>query len=183
MAAEGEIILALQITTPKGTFFIDLLGGSDGPVVIPVESALTGAIQVTTRLQKEDMLRVVLHSVVDDLTIQPIGAYKLSLPDDMDFVNRNWADWFQGEPIKEDLPKSGSQQGAEIPLRKLKALELDGWSMVVTTFPQLFQSDCGCCGCGSLSCCPRSGESVACGHCGTCGCTGSGLPGDSENQG
>ncbi|MCP4548597.1 MAG: hypothetical protein GY835_19245 [bacterium] len=178
---EGEIILALKIDTPKGRYFINLLGGSDGPVVIPVESSITGAIQVGARLQGEDMVRVVLHSVVDDMTIQPIGAYELALPDDMDFVHNNWANWFQGVPLKENPPKLASQQGTQIDLDDLKALELDGWSMVVTTFPQFLKSDCGCCYCGALSCCPRTGECLQCGGCGTCCCIIDEPPGGPEN--
>ncbi len=130
--------LALKIETPDGTYFVKLVGESDGPARIPLPTTSgLQSLQVAASLGPAGRVSVALSAVENELFITPIGSYHLQRT--------------SKDPILlEDLIPYG----------------LLGWTMSVGTIDEAGVG--GCCGCGAVSCCPNAGKCLTCGDCGAC---------------
>ncbi len=164
--------VALEITRPGGRIYMDLLSQSDGPARIPLRKAATPALQISTSFLEDGRLRVVIHSVADEETIQLLATHDLAFPEAAWRANRLA---MRGNLTAADLATLAEQLTEKVYLSELSSLGLEGWSMQLAV-PALTRDNCACCSCGSsLYCCPNAGFCLGCGNCGDCCCTGGGA--------
>jgi hypothetical protein len=105
---------------------------------------------------------VTIHSVVDDLTIVPLGQYYLEMPREFGLHEKSLS--------TELITRS---RWDAVALYELETLGLHYWSTRLAILrPSLnkLEANCGCCSCGGLYCCPTAGECLGCGGCGNCCC-------------
>lgn len=130
--------LALRIETPNGIYFVRVVGEIDGPARIPV-SGVKGLKAL---------------EVATELHKRGGVSVALSAVVDELFITP-----IGGYEI-------AGRGGDAIILAELNAYGLAGWTMSLTNIQEEVAD--GCCGCGSLTCCPFRGKCLECGGCGSC---------------
>lgn len=157
--------LTLRFTTPAGRMYLKLIRDSIGPAELPVKDARVSALQISTTFEADNVLRVGIRGVGEDLVIYPISSHTFELPADatafLDATSRQALDAAQ-----------------LVELGELTSLGLEGWTVQLSGPPPENNAEtCGCCSCGSLACCPNSGQCLSCNPCGSCCCaSGGGRP-------
>ena len=165
---------ALELSTPDGPIFVNILTRTDGPVRLPIESPQVDSLQLTTRTQG-DRLTAIFHTVTNDVDIELFGTWELDLPPQISRL-RQYAVETPVPLPGTDLTKIDVEALPSVEMYELSGIQAGIWSMKITVLqPSVLkagQGTCACCSCSSLYCCPNAGKCLGCGDCGDCCCTG-----------